>query len=245
MAGGCIRRKGGNRPLDVACRWAVSRLSYEFSDSVLLQQALTHRSAVQKPDNERLEFLGDSFLNFVIAEALFRAQSDHSEGDLTKLRATLVRGSTLAEVALELGLDNVVILGAGDLKTGGARRGSTLANALEAVIGAVLLDGGIAAARSMVLQLFSARLAALPDPQLLKDPKTRLQEWLQARGRSLPIYRVTSVAGSQHNQVFSVECAAGDDVTPTTGVGSSRRRAEQAAAEQMLDQLNGEQNGHS
>jgi ribonuclease-3 len=243
VVGGGIRREGGNHSLDAAVRWAASRLCYEFSSPILLQQALTHRSAAQKPDNERLEFLGDAFLNLVIAEALFRLPLEHSEGDLTKLRATLVRGSTLADVALELGLDDLVILGAGDLKTGGARRGSTLANALEAVVGAILLDGGMTAAKRVVLDLFSDRLAGLPDPETLKDPKTRLQEWLQARGQKPPEYQVTSVAGSQHNQTFHVECRIGQPEGSTTGVGSSRRRAEQESAHHMLNRLEGEGNG--
>ncbi len=218
-------------------------MDHEFQDHNLLQQALTHRSAATKPDNERLEFLGDAFLNFVMAEALFAARPDHSEGDLTRLRATLVRGSTLAEVALELGLDDQVVLGAGDLKTGGARRRSTLANALEAVLGAIVMDAGVDRARTVVLALFATRLANLPDPAALKDPKTRLQEWLQARGRALPQYQVTAVGGAQHNQRFQVECRIPEQHDPTTGTGGSRRRAEQQAAQQMLDRLQGGRDG--
>lgn len=184
-------------------------------------------------------------MNFVIADDLFRARPEHAEGDLTKLRATLVRGSTLAELALALGLDEQVILGAGDLKTGGARRRSTLANALEAVVGAVLLDGGVDAARAVVLRLYAERLVDLPDPESLKDPKTRLQEWLQARGRALPEYEVTSVSGAPHNQCFGVVCRVPERDLSTAGEGSSRRQAEQQAARAMLDRLIGEHNQES
>ena len=240
MAGGRSRRTGRNHSLAAALSWATRYLQYDFDNPALLQQALTHRSAASKPDNERLEFLGDAFLNFVIAEALYAGQPGYSEGDLTKLRATLVRGSTLAELALELGVDEQVILGPGDLKTGGARRGSTLANALEAVLGAVLLDSDPGTARSVVRRLFAARLAQLPDPAELKDPKTRLQEWLQARRRGLPAYEVTSTAGAQHNQRFTVECRIPEQDAVTSGTGNSRRRAEQQAAQHMLDRLQGD-----
>ena len=245
MAGDRIRRTGRNHSLEAALEWARAHLHYEFQDTALLRQALTHRSAAGKPDNERLEFLGDAFLNFVIAETLFVGQPHHTEGDLTRLRATLVRGSTLAELGLALGLDNHVILGAGDLKTGGARRGSTLANALEALLGAILLDGGVAAARGVVLTVFSERLADLPAPDSLKDPKTRLQEWLQGRGRPLPVYQVTDVGGAQHNQRFAVECRIPDQEHVTLGSGDSRRQAEQDAAQHMLHRLQGGRNGQS
>ncbi len=239
MAGGRSRRTGRNHSLAAALSWATRYLQYEFDDPALLQQALTHRSAASKPDNERLEFLGDAFLNFVIAEALYAGQPGYSEGDLTKLRATLVRGSTLAEVALGLGVDKHLILGAGDLKTGGAQRMSTLANALEAVLGAVLLDSDPATARKVVLRLFAARMARLPDPAELKDAKTRLQEWLQARRRTLPVYEMTAVTGAQHNQSFTVECRVPEEDAATSGTGASRRSAEQQAAQQMLDRLQG------
>lgn len=246
MAGGRIRRTSGNHSLDAALKWATARLQHEFRNPALLQQALTHRSAASKPDNERLEFLGDAFLNFVMAEALFAGEPDHTEGDLTRLRATLVRGSTLAELALALGLDNHVILGAGDLKTGGARRSSTLANALEAVLGAVLLDGGVGAARDVVLSLFAERLTHLPEPDSLKDPKTRLQEWLQARGWPLPVYQVTATEGAEHKQRFQVECRIPDrDNDCTIGSGKSRRRAEQDAAQHMLERFQSGRDGRS
>jgi ribonuclease-3 len=244
VADGRSRRTDRNHPLAAALSWATRYLQHEFDDPALLQQALTHRSAASKPDNERLEFLGDAFLNFVIAEALYAGQPGYSEGDLTKLRATLVRGSTLAEVALELGVDQHVILGAGDLKTGGAQRTSTLANALEAVLGAVLLDSDPATARKVVLRLFTARMARLPDPAELKDPKTRLQEWLQARRRALPVYEMTAVTGAQHNQHFTVECRISEEDAATSGTGNSRRQAEQQAAQHMLDRLQGDADTH-
>ena len=220
-------------------RWAEAQLRYIFKDSSLLEQALTHRSA-SKRNNERLEYLGDSFLNFAIASRLYHARPTDTEGDLSRARAALVREETLASVAQSLGLDSQLTLGAGELRSGGAHRAAILADALEALIGAVLLDGGATAAEALVERLFAEQCASLPDAAALKDPKTRLQEWLQGRGQPLPSYRVTAVEGRDHEQVFFVECEAAGHAQRTTGRGPSRRRAEQDAAAAMLVVLTGE-----
>ena len=216
--------------------WAEQRLGHHFGNAALLEQALTHRSA-SKSNNERLEFLGDSLLNFVIARRLYEQRPDDAEGDLSRLRAYLVRGTSLAVVALELGLEQQLIVGPGELRAGGARRETVLANGLEALIGAVLLDGGYVAAEACVDRLFRARLAGLPDAASLKDAKTRLQEWLQARGRVLPEYTVESTAGEPHEKTFTVVCSVSPDGPISRGCGSSRRKAEQDAAEKLLTAL--------
>lgn len=216
--------------------WAREQLDYSFQDPSLLELALTHRSA-SKRNNERLEFLGDGFLNFVVGRELYLARPGASEGDLSRMRATLVRRSTLAALGREIALEARIVVGAGELRSGGAARPSVIANALEAVIGAVLLDGGVAAAEQVVLGLLGARLAALPEAQSLKDSKTRLQEWLQARGLALPSYRVEKVSGRAHEQTFVVLCEIGERGLTARGSGSSRRRAEQAAAAATLRSL--------
>jgi ribonuclease-3 len=217
-------------------RWAARELSYQFSDTALLDRALTHRSA-SKDNNERLEFLGDAMLGLTVARELYAARPDSTEGDLSRARAALVNKQTLAGIGRRIGIDDQLILGSGEIRSGGAQRASALADALEAVIGAVVLDGGYAAADSVVCRLLGESLAELPDSETLKDPKTRLQEWLQARGYGLPGYAVDEVSGSEHNLRFVVSCRveAGDRIV--TGRGSSRRRAEQAAAEAMLIEL--------
>jgi ribonuclease-3 len=220
-------------------RWAEAQLRYTFNDPSLLEQALTHRSA-SKRNNERLEYLGDSFLNFSIASRLYHARPADTEGDLSRARAALVREETLAAVAHALKLDAQLTLGAGELRSGGAQRSAILADALEALIGAVLLDGGAAAAEALVERLFGEQCASLPDAAALKDPKTRLQEWLQGRGQPLPSYRVTAVEGRDHEQMFFVECEAAGSAQRTAGRGPSRRRAEQDAAAAMLVVLTGE-----
>lgn len=213
-----------------------ARIDYRFGDESLLREALTHRSAGGR-HNERLEYLGDAALNFVIAAELYRRFPGANEGDLSRMRASLVNGETLAEVAGELELGDILSLGAGELKSGGFRRESILADALEAVIGAAYLDGGHAASESLVLRLFSERLEAV-DPKLVhKDPKTRLQEFLQSRGKPLPAYDVISVEGKAHNQTFHVRCAIQDLDASGEGIGGSRRKAEQQAAENVLRQL--------
>ena len=216
--------------------WAERHFKYRFKNADLLQQALTHRSA-SKRNNERLEFLGDAFLNFAIAQRLYGLRSDASEGDLSRLRAFLVRGSTLADVARPLGLEQRLLLGPGELRSGGGRRESVLANGLEALIGAILLDGGAEAAQACIDALFAERLETLPAAQSLKDAKTRLQEWLQARGHDLPDYTVESAVGEPHEKTFTVLCSAPGDGRSSRGSGSSRRKAEQDAAEKLLAEL--------
>ena len=220
-------------------RWAVSRLQYEFSDSSLLEQARTHRSA-SKVNNERLEFLGDALLSFTVAHELYRARHADAEGDLSRARAALVNRSVLAEIGRELGIDEHLILGRGERRAGGSHRSAGLADAVEALIGAVFLDGGYEPARSLILHLMAPRLQALPGAEELKDPKTRLQEWLQARGMSLPTYTVHSVTGRDHQKAFEVHCHVAEDGRQTSGSGASRRRAEQDAARTMLEELSGE-----
>jgi ribonuclease-3 len=220
-------------------RWADAELRYAFNDTGLLEQALTHRSA-SKHNNERLEYLGDSFLNYAIARRLYELRPADAEGDLSRARAALVKEPTLAAIAQTLGIDAQLVLGAGELRSGGAQRSAILADALEALIGAVLLDGGAAAAEALIERLFAESIGNLPDAQSLKDPKTRLQEWLQGRGLPLPSYRVTSVQGRDHEQVFSVECEVQPKDARTSGRGQSRRAAEQDAAGAMLAVLTGE-----
>lgn len=213
-----------------------AKLRYEFTDGRLCTQALTHRSAGY-PHNERLEFLGDAMLGLVVAEELYRRYPDADEGLLTRLRAALVRKETLAEVAAELDLGAHLRLGEGELKSGGFRRASILANALEAVLGAIYLDGGYEPCRAAIRRLLEQRIAGLSAAAMTKDPKTELQEWLQARGRPLPVYRTTRVEGDPHDQHFVVECILEDAAAPVTGEGRSRRHAEQQAAERMLARL--------
>lgn len=220
-------------------RWLYKALQYRFDDTRLLAQALTHRSA-NGPNNERLEFLGDAVLDFVISEAIFRAREAADEGDLSRLRASLVKDTSLAKIAGELGLGEHLILGSGERKTGGHRRASILADALEAIFGAVYLDAGFAAAREMIERVFAARLEALPDASELRDPKTRLQEWLQARKLALPLYELVNVSGKDHRQQFEVSCTVSELSQTTAGTASSRRKAEQQAARHMIQVLSGE-----
>ncbi len=219
--------------------WAEKHLGYAFKDTKLLDLALTHRSAA-KANNERLEYLGDSFLTYAIARRLFDLRRDDTEGDLSRARAALVKEPTLAAIGQRLGLDAQLTLGAGELRTGGAQRAAILADALEALIGAVLLDGGATAAEAVVDLMFAEQLKSLPDAATLKDPKTRLQEWLQGKGLPLPSYVVTAVQGRDHEQTFIVECEVRDRNVQTTGRGQSRRRAEQEAAAAMLVALTGD-----
>ncbi|MEE8306334.1 MAG: ribonuclease III [Gammaproteobacteria bacterium] len=215
-------------------RWTTKYLNYSFSDSSLLSRALTHRS-VGGDNNERLEFLGDGFLNLAIAELLYELYPSYSEGDLSRLRASLVNGASLQEIAVSLELDQHIILSKAERGSGGARRASIIANAVEAIIGAVLLDGGYEAARRVVNRLYVTRLENLSSPDELKDPKTRLQEWLQARGNELPDYVVEHVAGAAHAQTFTLSVSAvGRNASAD---GTSRRGAEQEAARLLLDIL--------
>ncbi len=218
---------------DWPARWLRDRLSYEARDLSLFRAALTHRSATG-PNNERLEFLGDAVINLAIAQALYAAYPHADEGDLSRLRSKLVSAEPLAEIALAIGLGEALRMGAGELKTGGFRRQSILADGLEAVCGAIFLDQGLVAVQPMIARLFAGRLAALPDPLTLKDAKTRLQEYLQSRSLPLPGYLVLEVRGEDHAQTFTVNCEVPGLDLRTQGEGLSRRRAEQHAAERML-----------
>lgn len=210
------------------------RLGYSFRQDALAEQALTHRS-YGAAHNERLEFLGDSIVNFVIAEALFQRFPHTREGELTRMRATLIREQTLAAIARDLELGDCIRLGSGEMKSGGKRRDSILADTLEALIGAIYLDGGIDACRQRILAWFDLRLQQVIPGELNKDPKTRVQEWLQARGRALPIYELVATHGEEHNQQFEVSCRVPSlPEQPFTGSGMSRRAAEQAAAQSVL-----------
>jgi len=212
------------------------RLGYQPRDLALFRAALTHRSAAG-PNNERLEFLGDAVLNLVIAHRLYDAFPRAEEGDLSRLRARLVSREPLAEVAANLGLGAVLQLGSGELKSGGFRRQSILADALEALCGAIFVDGGHAAVEAVIARLFAQRLATLPEPAALKDAKTRLQEYLQSRSLTLPRYSVLGVEGEDHAQTFKVSCEVPDLRLRVEGGGSSRRRAEQQAAGRMLAEI--------
>ncbi len=216
--------------------WASGSLGYRFEDESLLELALTHRSA-GGGSNERLEFLGDAVLGLVTAEALYAAHPGADEGTLSRLRARLIRRETLEAVARDLALGDLLRLGAGELRSGGHRRGSILANALEALFGAVYVDGGWVATRAVILKLLEARLAALDSAEELRDPKTRLQEFLQARGHALPTYAVLGVTGAAHAQHFDVVCHLPTPGLEVRGEGPSRRAAEQQAAEQALRAL--------
>ncbi len=202
----------------------------------LLERALTHRSAGRN-NNERLEFLGDAALGLVMAEALCARFPDADEGELSRRRAALVNKDSLAEAARMLHLGDYLRLGAGELRTGGQGRDSILADAMEAIIGVVYVDLGLDAARAMVLRIFAGALEQVASRDALKDPKTRLQEWLQARRRPLPEYSVLEVSGAAHDQHFEVLCQLPDDAAETRGQGGSRRRAEQHAAARMLAAL--------
>jgi len=214
----------------------LERLGYRFTQSSWLETALTHRS-FGKDNNERLEFLGDGVLNFVIAHHLFERFSEANEGQLSRLRAHLVKGATLAVLARQLQLGEFLRLGPGELKSGGFRRDSILAGGLEAVIGAVYLDGGFDSARELIERIYRDLLASLTLEQGFKDPKTRLQEYLQGRGMALPEYRILSTQGDAHNQVFEVACDIGEAGIKTQGSASSRRTAEQEAANKALTAL--------
>ncbi|MGI9237191.1 MAG: ribonuclease III [Woeseiaceae bacterium] len=222
--------------LETAERWLYKTLQYRFENSGLFRQALTHRSAAGA-NNERLEFLGDAILDFVISDAIYSARMNASEGDLSKLRSSLVKDSSLAALAADLGIGEYLILGSGESKSGGHRRESILADALEALFGAIFLDSGIESARNVIRQVFDARLDSLPDAAELRDPKTRLQEWLQARGMALPIYDVAKVTGEAHSQQFEVTCTVSGNDGVTLGTSTTRRKAEQKAAREMLSIL--------
>lgn len=216
-------------------------LGHEFADPALLTMALTHRSAGSR-NNERLEFLGDSIVNHIIADALYHRFPDAREGDMSRMRASLVKGDTLAELARELQLGEYLLLGPGERKSGGYRRSSILADTLEALAGAILLDAGFQRCRECVLGWFGTRLEQLASGVADKDAKTRLQEYLQGRGNPLPEYELLDVTGDDHEQVFSIACRLSKPQLLAEGSGRSRRKAEQAAALSALQRLEGHGN---
>ena len=219
--------------MNPAAGWLAERFGVDLSDPALLSRALTHRSH-GSVNNERLEYLGDAVLSFLVAEMLFLRFPDASEGELSRFRASLVSGEALAATAAGLGLGEQLLLGEGEMKSGGQRRATILADALEALIGAIYLDQGIAVARRVAGQLFAAAIDTLPSASELKDPKTRLQEWLQGRGHPLPDYTVLEVSGEPHDQRFSIRCDVPALEISAIADGSSRRRAEQEAAQRIL-----------
>jgi len=213
-----------------------TRIGYRFRDGALLEQALTHRS-YGSAHNERLEFLGDSVLGCVMAEALYARFPDLTEGQLTRMRAALVREEALCEAARALEIGSRIRLGEGERTQGANVRESILADALEALFGAVLVDGGYEAARRIVLAIYEERLADIDSQGPAKDPKTRLQEYLQGQRKSRPEYRVVQVSGAAHRQTFEVECVVADLGARATGAGTSRQRAEQEAAAALLERI--------
>lgn len=216
--------------------WLLDVFGYQCHDLHIFEAALTHRSAGGQ-HNERLEFLGDAVLNCVTADVLYRYFPHSPEGELSRYRATLVSGESLAALAATLNLGDRMQLGSGELKSGGFRRKSILADALEALFGAMYIDGGFAAAATVIEKIFAPRLPHLPSAAQLKDPKTRLQETLQSRALALPDYVVESITGEPHVQHFRVQCEVPTLSIKTFGEGSSRRAAEQEAAKTAFDQL--------
>ncbi|MBA53706.1 MAG: ribonuclease III [Pseudomonadales bacterium] len=218
-------------------------IDYQFQQNELLELALTHRSHNGSHNNERLEFLGDSILNFVIGEALFQKFPKAREGQLSRLRATLVKGATLTKVAKQLELGPSLRLGPGEMKSGGHRRDSILADAVEAIIGAVYLDAGMVQAQKLILNWFQQRLDGITLDDTTKDNKTRLQELLQARKLGLPDYDIVDVSGKSHAQKFVVSCNVPELLLSATAEGQSRRQAEQIAAGKVLAELEGDESG--
>ncbi|MCK5889174.1 MAG: ribonuclease III [Methylococcales bacterium] len=214
----------------------AKKLGLTFKQPLLLKMALTHRSAGAK-NNERLEYLGDSILGFAIADKLYQMFPEASEGDLSRLRASLVNQTSLAELAREHNLGDYLILGSGELKSGGYRRDSILSDALEAVMGALLKDQGVDVCMSWILAIFDKKLSELDQESWKKDPKTRLQELLQARKIELPTYELVSMTGLAHAQVFNVKCTTVLMDEPCFSSGISRKRAEQSVAEKMLEMI--------
>ena len=212
-------------------------MDYQFEDQTLLQEALTYRSKKSKNNNERLEFLGDSILGFVIAAELFVLFPGATEGELSRSRARLVKGETLAKLARKLNLGEYLLLGPGEMKSGGCRRESTLADALEAIIGAIYMDSGLESVTKFVLHIYKNLLKSITLDDSKKDPKTILQEFLQSRQLPLPVYTIISTEGNLHEQIFTVECAVDALGVKEKGKGSSRRKAEQESAKNALKLL--------
>lgn len=219
--------------MEKAATWLKQTLNYEFRDEQLLAQALTHRSA-PGPNNERLEYLGDAVLDVVVSEATYKLRPDASEGVLSRIRSSLVKDAMLTELAGELDLASHLTLGAGVKRGGGYGRSSILGDALEAIFGAVYLDAGFDEARRVIQMVYGDRLRELPESASRRDPKTQLQELLQARRLDLPDYRVENVSGKAHRQTFEVSCSIRPLEASTIGRGTSRRQAEQDAAMKML-----------
>ncbi|MFC1684669.1 ribonuclease III [Pseudomonadota bacterium] len=211
-------------------------IGYNFGNPQLADYALTHRS-VGGINNERLEFLGDAILGFVVADELYARFKEADEGQLSRMRAGLVKGESLATLARDLELGKYLKLGAGELRSGGQSRNSILADALEALLAAIYLDGGYDAVRQVTLHLFQERLESISPDSHQKDPKTRLQEFLQGRGLGLPAYKIMDIDGEQHDQLFRVKCIVEDLSVESEGQGGSRRKAEQDAAGQVLEQV--------
>jgi ribonuclease-3 len=222
--------------LERASAWLEEKLGYRFSDERLLLMALTHRSATGR-NNERLEFLGDAILDVVVSEVIYQLRPEASEGAMSRIRASLVKDSTLARLATSIDLSEHLILGPGERRTGGHHRLSILADALEAIFGAVYLDSDFESAREAIRTAYGEMLESLPESASLRDPKTRLQELLQSRKIGLPSYDVEKITGKAHQQSFEVRCTVAVIDASTIGHGSSRRRAEQEAATRMLELL--------
>ena len=220
-------------------RILLEKIAYQFNDDTLLVEALSHRSSGSR-NYERLEFLGDGFLNFTIAAELYQQRPSEDEGALSRLRASLVRQSTLAEIARELKLGDYLNLGIGELRSGGFKRDSILSDVVESIIGAVFLDAGFDEARALVLRLYGNRIAELPPSAELKDPKTRLQELLQSRSLERPEYEVIDATGKSHDMRFTVRCSLPEPVLSVEATATSRRKAEQAAAALLLAELDQE-----
>ena len=212
------------------------KINYQFKDVALLKLALTHRS-MGKNNNERLEFLGDSILGLVISRELYKRFSHVDEGKLSRLRSHLVRGQTLAQLAADLELSDILILGSGELKSGGFRRESIQADAVEAIFGAILLDADLETANSVILDLYKNLLDDINPNDSLKDPKTQLQEYLQKRGNTLPTYELVKTVGKDHNAVFTVNCSLQDQSIQVEQSAKSIKRAEQSCAQILLDKL--------
>ena len=213
--------------------WISKALNYEFHDSLLLDRALTHRSS-SSINNERLEYLGDAVLGFVIADILFSERNSANEGELSRLRSALVNKNTLALIAKRIHIEDYLNLGAGEKKSGGFRRASILADTLEAIFGAIYLDGGFDSIKTVIKNVFSEIILDLPDVNELKDPKTRLQEFLLKKNNELPVYKTRKIEGKEHKRIFHVVCNIETLNMFAEGSGSSRRDAEQEAAAEIL-----------
>jgi len=212
------------------------KLGYQFTNKKLLRMALTHRSRDEN-NNERLEFLGDAIVNFIIADALYQQFPYAQEGNLSRFRASLINRDTLGNLAREFDLGDYLFLGPGELKSGGKERQSILSCAMEAIIGAIYLDGGFQVVQACVLQWYEDLLKSLSYKTNQKDPKTQLQEYLQSLQMALPLYEVVSITGEPHQQTFVISCRLPETLHEVQGQGTSRRRAEQAAAELMLGKI--------